>query len=239
MWSGTSANMLGQLRHHGCLLNDNLDGTMSIVGRRTDVSDGREIPAIVVSQGPLVSGPSPPLPMPMPPPPVPMAGQWAFLGQPGGVPGQGQQHRPQQFPLRSLRRFRHPHSRSQPLHPVWLPQPPTTQAFQPSPSFPPTISDTPRPRPPQPPGRAPGNTNPPLFPPPQRPPPFPPHPHHLTTINSNRSLSPMSLPPTPTTPFERSPAPSPPPGTPPAQPTSPVSPGSLRRQSTPPSPWRS
>lgn len=111
------------------------------------------------------------------------------------------------------------------------------------PPFPQPSQTPPALAPPQPPGRAPGNTNPPLFPPPQRPPPFPPHPHHLTTINSNRSLSPMSLPPTPTTPFERSPAPSPPPDTPPdtppAQPTSPISPGSLRRQSTPPSPWRS
>lgn len=121
--------------------------------------------------------------MPMTPPPVPMAGQREFLGQPGGVPGQGQelvasypawqqglgqvpppqmvprhqqslpmphqkqfpiqssgvfnpgqrpqaqtppqQHRSQQSPLRSLRRFRHP----QPRHPVWLPQPPAPQAF--------------------------------------------------------------------------------------------------------------
>lgn len=321
---GTDANLLGQLRHHGCLLNDNLDGTFSIVGRRTDVSVGREIPAIVVSQGPLVPGP--PAAVPMPPPPVPMAAQREFLGRPGGFPGKGQQvmttfpawqqglgqvtqpqmvprHQPpmlmphqQQCPIQpSLppdqrqrqqaqipqkrthpqhpppHRYVHPHERPQQLNPAWLPQPQpqmppqqhrpqqsplrSPRRFlhphsrpQPFPPFPSAVSPTPRLRPPQPPGRAPGNTNMPLFPPLQQTLSSPPHPHHLTTTTTaatttatNPPRSPKSLSPSPPTiPFQRSPAPSPPPGTPPGTPPAQSpSPQSPRLQGTPPSPWRS
>lgn len=273
---GTDANLLGQLRHHGCLLNDNLDRTFSIVGRRTDVSVSREIPAIVVSQGPLVPGP--PAAVPMPPPPVPMAAQREFLGRPGGFPGKGQQvmttfpawqqglgqvtqpqmvprHQPpmlmphqQQCPIQpSLppdqrqrqqaqipqkrthpqhpppHRYVHPHERPQQLNPAWLPQPQpqmppqqhrpqqsplrSPRRFlhphsrpQPFPPFPSAVSPTPRLRPPQPPGRAPGNTNTPLFPPLQQTLSSPPHPHHLTTTTAaatttatNPPRSPKSL----------------------------------------------